>query len=943
LSGYLSRLFGVLNIETREESLPQYLKDFPYVNGGLFASDSVIPKFNKKSRAMLIDIGSLGWQEINPDIFGSMIQAVITPEHRGNMGMHYTSVLNIMKVIQPLFLDELYEEFEKSKQKKRKLQSLGVRISNLKIFDPACGSGNFLIIAYKELRKLEMTIFKQIDILARQKSFVFSEIRLSQFYGIELDDFAHEVAKLSLWLTEHQMNLEFYKEFGRTSPSLPLQSGGNIFHGNATRLDWEEVCPKEEDDEIYILGNPPFVGKKEQTVEQKHDIKNVFVKIKGIGVLDYVTTWYLKSAKFIKNTKHKVSFVSTNSIAQGEQVGILWEELFDNYHIKIHFAYPTFIWSNEAKRNASVHVVIIGFANFDIKNKYIYSASLKKKVKNINPYLLEGNDLIIKKRRKKISPYIPNISFGSIAIDSGFLILTNQEKNELIRKEPLAEKYISQYGGGAEFIKDIKRWCLWLVELIEDDLLKMPLVKERIENVRKFRESSNRVATNKLAEYSELFGENRQPKNNYILIPKVSSENRKYIPIGFMNKSHIANGSSLTIDNATIDIFGVLTSTIHMLWVKYTCGRMKSDYQYSNSIVYNNFPFPPITKKQKELLTEYAFNVLDAREQHSEKTFNPKINELNCDYILDNNTVIELKIIEEEPIGKKEKQKKFIELFPANAETVLLYPTKEQKRGYYKILESPIKKALKKASKQLQVSAKKVNAKIKIAIIMNNGLYMVSQKEFLEIALRRAKNDTSGIDILIVCSMHYYSDKFDMITLFEFKDFEINKVEYQNKKQIIDRLRNSWNKKVEQYMIKQLINKDLNRSKEPIQDLFFESNGIRYVKPLSQWGKTSKFWKSGRPREDSTKENDLPLILILPIFNNESYNYAKQYLINREILQNSLKDYMRWIEDNPIKSKNKIQLIVYIELMNKDLHRLYRLSVVPLVMAGIKLMHNLPI
>jgi len=300
--------------------------------------------------------------------------------------------------------------------------------------------------------------------------------------------------------------------------------------------------------------------------------------------------------------------------------------------------------------------------------------------------------------------------------------------------------------------------------------------------------------------------------------------------------------------------------------------------------------------------------------------YNPKNNELNCDYILDD-VVIELKIIEEEPIEKEEKQKKFIELFPADVETVILYPRKEQKYSYYKILENPIKKALKKASKQLQVSETKVNANLKIAIIMNNGLYMVSQKEFIDIAIRRAKNDTSGIDILIICSMHYYSDKFEMITLFEFKDFEINNVPYQNKKQIIEKLRSSWNKKMEQYMTEQITNPKLHREKEPIKDLVFESNGIRYVKPPIRWGKKSDFWMSSRPREDTSIDNDLPLIVILPIFNNESYSYVKQYLINKEILKDSLEDYMEWVDNNPRKFKNKIQLTVYVELTNKDLER----------------------
>ncbi len=401
LDSYLQRLFDVLNIEKRDDSLPEYLRAFPYVNGGLFRDRVALPKFTMKSRNIMIEVGTLNWSEINPDIFGSMIQAVITPEHRGGMGMHYTSVPNIMKVIEPLFLDELYEEFEQCKENKTKLANLHKRLTNLKIFDPACGSGNFLIIAYKELRKLEMKIFKQIDLLSGQRSFVFSEIKLSQFYGIELDDFAHEVAILSLWLAEHQMNLEFFREFGRTSPTLPLHQGGNIVQGNATRLDWEEVCPKEDGDEIYILGNPPYLGARYQEENHRQDLDFVLKKIKGYKRLDYIAIWFFKGAEYIKNVDAKVAFVSTNSICQGEQVVTFWHHIFKK-DIEIDFAYQSFKWQNNAKDNAGVTVAIIGLRNILNRPKYLYVDNLKQQVKNINAYLVGGETIFIEKKSKPI-------------------------------------------------------------------------------------------------------------------------------------------------------------------------------------------------------------------------------------------------------------------------------------------------------------------------------------------------------------------------------------------------------------------------------------------------------------------------------------------------------------------------------------------------------------
>jgi len=619
VDAYLARLFELFNTQTRDEALPEYLKLFPYVNGGLFATYAEVPKFNRKSRSILIEIGNLNWSEINPDIFGSMIQAVITPEHRGNMGMHYTSVPNIMKVIQPLFLDEFYEEFESVKTNKRKLQSLIVRISNLKIFDPACGSGNFLIIAYKELRKLEMAILKQIDILARQKSFVFSDIRLSQFYGIELDDFAHEVAKLSLWLAEHQMNLDFFKEFGRTAPSLPLQEGGVIVHGNATRLDWEEVCPKEEDDEIYILGNPPYLGARMQDKEQKEDMKLVFEGRKEYKDSDYIACWFIKGAKYIIDFNAKYAFVSTNSVTQGEQVAYYWADILD-LGLEIDFAYQSFKWKNNAKGNAGVIVVIIGVRNISKEPKLLINEMIRSKVTNISPYLTASNNVFIQKESEPISNFFPKMNIGSMARDGGNLILSTEEKNHLLSLYPQLKEIIRPLFGAMEFIQGKQRWCLW----IEDDDLELVKnikeIEERIEKVYNFRVESKAKTTNTYAIIPHKFAQRCFSDSNPIIVPSTSSERREYIPIGFLNKGSVVTNSANVIYDAKPWLLAILTSKMHMTWMRTVAGRLKTDYRYSSALVYNTFPFPPITQKQKDELTEHTFNVLDEREKHSEKT-----------------------------------------------------------------------------------------------------------------------------------------------------------------------------------------------------------------------------------------------------------------------------------------------------------------------------------
>ena len=457
LHTHFDRLFQVMNTQDAQRgNIPAFLNSFPYVNGGLFRNQHTIPQFSRKSRTAIIESGELDWSAINPDIFGSMIQAVITPEHRGGLGMHYTSVPNIMKVIEPLFLNDFYEEFEAAKGNPKRLRQLLNRIWNTKFFDPACGSGNFLIITYKELRKLEMKIFEELNEIA------FSNISLNQFYGIELDDFAHEVAILSLWLAEHQMNQIFFEEFGRRKPALPLTSAGNIVHGNACRLDWEEVCPKQEGDEIYIFGNPPYLGSSMQSIEQKKDMGIVFSNLENYRNLDYISIWFYKGGKFIKNTNSRLAFVSTNSITQGEQVSLLWPPIFQ-YKLEISFAYLSFKWTNNAKSNAGVSVVIIGLRNNSDKSpKYLYTDGRKKIAININAYLADAKNVFIEKRKLPISNF-PEMVLGNAPKDGGNLLLNNEEKIKIL-DSGLPENKIKKFMGAFELMNNEKKFCLWFSE-----------------------------------------------------------------------------------------------------------------------------------------------------------------------------------------------------------------------------------------------------------------------------------------------------------------------------------------------------------------------------------------------------------------------------------------------------------------------------------------------
>lgn len=628
LHSYLDTLWDVMNTDKgQRQNLPAYLDAFPYVNGGLFRHQYAAPMFTKRSRQMGIDMGELDWKAINPDIFGSMIQAVITPEHRGGLGMHYTSVPNIMKVIEPLFLNELYEAYESAKGNLKKLNELRLRISKIKVFDPACGSGNFLIIAYKELRKLEMLIIHDIQALRGHQGSgsldlgteYLSMITLSHFYGIELDDFAHEVAILSLWLAEHQMNQAFFAAFGMSRPALPLMETGHIVHGNACRVDWEEICPKEKDDEIYILGNPPYLGSSLQSKEQKDDMEYVFKGIDGYKNLDYIACWFLKGTRFISGINSQFAFVSTNSICQGEQVKYLWPNIY-LHDVEILFAYTSFKWSNNARSNAGVAVIIICLYNKQrIKNKHLFKNGLKFNVTNINPYLAEGKNIIIEKRAKPLAEIQP-MDYGTKTVDGGNLTLNENEREDLIRNYPSARKFIKEFIGSDEFLNSIKRYCLWIDRDSLYEAISIPVVNERIEKVKRFRNESKKIATQKLSVTPYLFGEIRYKQAQSIIIPLTTSEVREYIPIGFLTENYIVSNSASIIINAMPFSFSIISSKLHMLWVRAVCGSLETRIRYSSSLGYNTFPFPPISESQKQELEKHVYRILEEREKHSEKT-----------------------------------------------------------------------------------------------------------------------------------------------------------------------------------------------------------------------------------------------------------------------------------------------------------------------------------
>lgn len=628
---FFSDLFTVLNLEDespQRKSMAVHFQEFPYVNGGLFEADEPIPEFGRKARRLLIDCGNMDWSEINPDIFGSMFQAVIDEDQRGNLGQHYTSVSNIMKVIQPLLLDKLYAELEKSRKNERKLKELLLRLQNLRILDPACGSGNFLIIAYKELRKLEMEVIDALNTVSDQTEMYYSGIKLSQFHGIEIDDFAHEVAVLSLWLAEHQMNMAFKAKFGYAEAALPLRDSGNIVCGNALRLSWEEVCPlvnvSGKPYEVYICGNPPFLGTTGRSSDQASDMKHVFAGFKSIGYLDLVSAWFWKGAQYIAGNTAKCALVSTNSICQGDQTSLLWPPIFE-LGVSIDFCYQAFTWSNNAKDKATVHVVVIGLKNnSDVTRKpRIFSLSrdrvLSSEVENISPYLVPGPNLAVFPITKPLLDSQKMIR-GSMPTDGGNLFLTAAEKDDFIRKYPDKVHWVRKVLGGNEYLKGGERWCFWLPNESLDEAMKIPELAKRCEAVRALRTKAGHSAALKAAERPHTFIQIAQPESgNYLLLPRITSDRRLYIPIGFMDSSVISTDLNMMVPHATLYEMGIMTSEMHHDWMRLTAGRMGTGYRYSVTLVYNTFPWPNVTEKQRRSIEMLAEEVLLVREEHPEK------------------------------------------------------------------------------------------------------------------------------------------------------------------------------------------------------------------------------------------------------------------------------------------------------------------------------------
>lgn len=645
LGDYLSEAFAVMDLpeKNRPKDTKAVVKHFPYVNGGLFSHPIQIPKLSRRARKIMVDCGSLDWKEINPDIFGSMIQAVVNPEVRANQGMHYTSVPNILKVINPLFMDELQEGFKKIKdvhsgiKERRDLgissgnqyeqeckpviqscQKLLKRMSKMKFFDPACGSGNFLIITYKRLRLLEMEILKlmqectiQYGLLTQMDS---SVITLQQFYGIELQDFPHEMTMLSLWLAQHQMNRKLMKDFGINTHALPLQNITQIRLGNACRMDWNEVCPHTKDEEVFVFGNPPYLGSSLQSEVQKDDMSIVLKDIVGWPNLDYISCWFYLGCKYILHSKSKCAFVSTKSICQGEQVDLLWTPLLDS-EIRISFGYQGFKWSNNAKKNAGVTVIIVGIvAKGQFTKALLYNNEEVREGNNLTPYLtLADSSFIVKKARTSISG-LPSMDYGSKPVGKE-LVLTEEEASELMHSE-VASEFIKPYVGAEDFINGKQRFCIWIEPEEYDRAKQDSLLNHRIELVRAMRLSSKKSATRKDAEKPYAFAERRYSPSECILIPRHTATDRRYIPFGYLKKGTVVSDSSFAIYDAPVWLFGVITSLMHMCWTKSTGGYLGTSIRYSNTLCYNTFPFPKLTEKKKLEIEAAAEEVLLTREDY---------------------------------------------------------------------------------------------------------------------------------------------------------------------------------------------------------------------------------------------------------------------------------------------------------------------------------------
>lgn len=617
LDDFIKKLFENLDVheEQRDASLPSWVKKYPYVDGDLFIEPHESLKFTTESRTKIIDAGKkLDWASINPDILGSMLQAVASEDKRSHLGMHYTSVPNIMKVIKPLFLDDLREEFENAKGDVDRLNELYARIGKIKFMDPACGSGNFLIITYKELRQLEIDILKELNNMGTSTMYVPS-VTLDQFYGIEIEDFACDVTRLSLWIAEHQMNVKLHQEIkDAVRPTLPLKKAGDIICGNALRLDWSKILPHEEKDEVYLFGNPPYLGARRQSSYQKEDLSAVFNNITNkYKSLDYISGWFIKGEEYIEGSCSRFAFVTTNSICQGEQVSILWPEIFSRSG-EIIFAYQSFKWGNNAKNNAGVMVAIIGVADsrYYLKSKTLFANRMQIKVKNISPYLTEGQNFSVKRCSKSISD-LPSISFGSMPNDGGNLVFSKKEAEDL---DSDTKRFLRKYIGSKEFIDSTYRYCLWLKDSDADDYSENKVIEKILNNVKEYRLKSKRKATNELARNPELFGFiSYKEGKTAIIIPRVSSENRIYAPMGIVDSNTIISDSAMAIYDAPLWLLGLLESRMHMTWMRSVGGRLKTDYRYSAGLVYNTFPVPELSTRRKNEIEDLVLKILDIRDE----------------------------------------------------------------------------------------------------------------------------------------------------------------------------------------------------------------------------------------------------------------------------------------------------------------------------------------
>ena len=622
---FVSQLFGVLDFEKSQRPVdtPSWLNDFPYVDGDLFKDPHESLMFSSKSRKLIIDAGELlNWNQVNPDILGSMIQAVASEDSRSHLGMHYTSVPNIMKVIKPLFLDGLREDFEAAKGNEDKLQKLYDRIGNIKFMDPACGSGNFLIITYKELRQLEIDILIELNNIGVSTMYVPS-VTLDQFYGIEIDDFACDVTRLSLWIAEHQMNVKLHEQISdAVRPTLPLQQAGAIVCGNALRIDWNEVLPHKKNDEVYLFGNPPYLGSKLQNKEQREDLKQALWTNSRYKKLDYISGWFSKGATYIGLSKAQLGFVTTNSITQGEQVSLLWPKLLTTVFIK--YAYQSFKWGNNAKKNAGVSVEIIGLASNhnSCKSKSLFSGLMREIVNNISPYITNSDNSVVIPNKKNINKW-PKMVMGSMPRDGGNLIFSENEKQHFdeLGVDPLI---IRPYIGASEYIRGRKRFCLWMNEQTYKKSEHIPEIKRRVLNVKNYRMQSKAPSTRKAAqtpwsfvqrgEYDKAYGIDYKNKCS-LIIPEVSSGNRLYVPMGILPAFDIIFNKAMVIYNAKFYYLGVLQSRMSMVWLRSIGGKLKTDYNYSNTLVYNTFPVPEFSTRRKNEIEDLVWKILDIRDE----------------------------------------------------------------------------------------------------------------------------------------------------------------------------------------------------------------------------------------------------------------------------------------------------------------------------------------